>query len=126
MNDETASTPLPPLHSGGCHCGAVRFETRVDLSHVITCNCSICTAKGLLLAFTPAENFTLQQGGDRLNEYRFNRHVIGHMFCTACGTEPFARATTPDGVPMVALNVRCLDGVDIAALNPMPYDGRNS
>ena len=30
-------------YSGGCHCGAVRFEATADLAKVISCNCSICT-----------------------------------------------------------------------------------
>ncbi len=118
--------PLPPLYSGGCHCGAVRFEARADLAHVISCNCSICSTKGLMLAFAPADRFTLQSGKDKLSEYRFNKHVIGHMSCTTCGVEPFAQAIGPGGTPMVALNVRCLDDVDVSTLKPAQHDGRSA
>lgn len=123
--DQRADT-APPLYSGGCHCGAVRYEARVDLAHVISCNCSICSTKGLILAFTPADQFTLKAGEENLREYRFNKHVIRHMFCTARGVEPFAQATGPDGVPMVALNVRCLNDVDVATLTPAQHDGRSA
>ncbi|HEY9211314.1 MAG TPA: GFA family protein [Ancylobacter sp.] len=118
--------PLPPLYSGGCHCGAVRFEVRADLAHVISCNCSICSTKGLMFAFAPADQFTLQSGKDKLSEYRFNKHVIGHMSCTTCGVEPFAQAIGPGGTPMVALNVRCLDDVDVSTLKPAQHDGRSA
>jgi hypothetical protein len=29
----------------------------------------------------------------------------------------------PDGSAMVCVNVRCLDGVDLDALRPTPFDG---
>ncbi len=30
-------------HTGGCHCGAVRFEVVVDATSGSHCNCTICT-----------------------------------------------------------------------------------
>jgi len=93
-------------YTGGCHCGAVRFSATADLATVIECNCSHCSRKGLLLAFTPHENFTLEQGEGSLTEYRFNKRVIAHQFCKVC-----------------ALNVRCFDGVDLTTLKRTPYDG---
>jgi len=53
---------------GGCHCGAVRFEASIDLSSTMECNCSHCAAKGFVLTFTPAENFKITSGEDRLTE----------------------------------------------------------
>lgn len=111
--------------SGACHCGAVRFEASLDLASPVTCNCSICTAKGLMLAFTSEDGFALTSGEEQLKEYRFNRHVIGHMFCGTCGVEPFARGIRPDGAAMVAVNVRTLADVDIASLTTRPFDGRS-
>ncbi|HEX3487552.1 MAG TPA: GFA family protein [Micropepsaceae bacterium] len=112
-------------YAGGCHCGHVRFQTQADLGQVMACNCSICTQRGLLLTFVPAAQFTLESGGADLTEYRFNKHVVRHLFCPNCGVEAFARGTGPDGAEMVALNVRSLDGIDISTLNPQPFDGRS-
>jgi hypothetical protein len=33
--------------------------------------------------------------------------------------------TAPDGRKMAAINVRCLDGVDVFALKPRPVDGKS-
>lgn len=110
---------------GGCHCGAVSFKVEVDLASPITCNCSYCQKRGSILAFTPAENFELEKGEASLTEYRFNTKTIAHLFCSACGMESFARGEMPDGKKMVAVNVRCLDGVDIESLNPTMVDGRS-
>ncbi len=112
-------------YEGGCHCGAVRYETDLDLSGpVVECNCSHCQAKGFLLTFTGANSFKLNQGGDKLTEYTFNKHRIRHQFCSVCGVQSFAYGKRPDGADMVAVNTRCLDGVDLAALNRAPFDGR--
>lgn len=111
--------------SGGCHCGAVRFEAATALDRVLSCNCSICSKKGLLLTFVPAADFTLLSGEEALADYQFNRHVIHHLSCSRCGVESFARGSAPDGAEMVAVNVRCLDDVDLAALTLTPFDGRS-
>jgi hypothetical protein len=112
-------------YTGGCHCGAVRYEIDADLTQVIACNCSICTKHGLLLTFTPADRFRLVAGQEQVQDYQFNKHVIHHQFCPTCGVEPFARGKNPDGLEMIAINVRCLDGIDVGALKPMPIDGKS-
>jgi hypothetical protein len=112
-------------YTGGCHCGRVRYEVTTDPSQAIACNCSKCARHGLWLTFVPAEEFKLQSGDDALADYQFNKHVVHHLFCRTCGVESFARGRTPDGRDMVAVNVRCLDGLDIATLTPKPFDGRS-
>jgi hypothetical protein len=111
-------------HTGGCHCGKVRFEVTTDPTQAIACNCSICSKQGLWLTFATPEQFKLVSGEDVLSEYQFNRHVIAHRFCESCGVESFARGKTRDGKPVFAVNVRCLDGVDISTLSPRPVDGK--
>jgi hypothetical protein len=112
-------------YQGGCHCGKVRFEAEIDLASPITCNCSYCSKRGSILAFTPAANFTLGSGEQELTEYRFNTKTIEHLFCATCGMESFGRGAAPDGTKMVAVNVRCLDGVDLDALHPQQFNGRS-
>jgi hypothetical protein len=112
-------------YSGSCQCGAVRYQTTVDIDETVSCNCSRCGRLGTILAFTPEENFNLLSGEGKLTEYLFNRHTIHHSFCKICGIQPFARATTPDGKAMVAINARCLEGVDPDALTPRKVDGKS-
>jgi hypothetical protein len=112
-------------YTGGCHCGQVRYEVTTDLASVVSCNCSICTKRGLLLNFVQPECFKLRAGEDDLEDYGFNTKAIHHLFCRYCGVESFARGTAPDGSRMVAVNVRCLDDVDIATLKTSAFDGRS-
>lgn len=111
-------------HVGGCQCGRVRFEVEADLAETITCNCSRCGKLGSVLAFAPIEQFTLLSGEDALTEYRFNTGKIQHLFCADCGIESFARGEAPNGARMAAINVRCVDGVDVFALEPQQVDGK--
>jgi hypothetical protein len=115
----------PKVCTGGCHCGLVRFECTTDLAMVTACNCSICTKKGLHFAFLPPKSFQLRAGHDSLKEYLFNKRAISHQLCGECGVEVFARGTRPDGTEVIALNVSCIDGIDLSQLTLTPIDGRN-
>jgi hypothetical protein len=111
-------------HTGGCHCGRVRYEAVADPAQAMACNCSICSKHGLWLTFVSPVQFKLVSGLDALCDYQFNKHIIHHMFCRTCGVESFARGKSKDGKDVFAINVRCLDGVDISKLSPKPFDGR--
>ncbi len=112
-------------HEGGCHCRKVRFTVKTDLANVIACNCSYCQAKGFLLTFVPASDFTLLSGTDDLTEYRFNKKHIEHLFCSTCGVQSFGRGKGPDGTEMVAVNVRCLDTINLEDLAITPFAGKD-
>jgi hypothetical protein len=111
--------------AGGCHCGRVRFSARGDFSAAMACNCSICQKRGHWLAFVPAADFELQSGGDALVDYQFNTHKIHHPFCPTCGIGAFGHATGLDGSPMMAVNIRCLDDMDLTTVRVTHFDGRS-
>lgn len=111
-------------HGGACHCGAVTYEAELDLSQVIACDCTHCYAKGFQLSFTPAGSFRLLGGEDRLTTYRFNKHVIEHLFCSVCGVQAFGRGKGPDGQEMVAVNIRTLRDVEPNSIEARPFAGR--
>lgn len=112
-------------YAGGCHCGQVRYEVETDLEPVVSCNCSMCSKRGSLLAFASPDRFRALAGEETLTEYRFRSHAIAHLFCPTCGILSYSRGTTPDGRPMVAINVRTIDDIDIAGLQPVAFDGRS-
>lgn len=113
-------------YSGGCQCGQVRYEVDLDLAKpVISCNCSMCGRAGTLLTFVPTERFRLLAGEDGLTDYQFNHLVIHHLFCSRCGIKSFARGKGRDGSAQIAINARCLDGVDVDALTVQKWDGKS-
>jgi hypothetical protein len=110
-------------YTGSCHCGKVRFRVLAELSEAVVCNCSICQKKGFVHLIVEPSAFTLLEGEAELSSYRFNTGVAVHRFCRHCGIHPFY---TPRSDPdKVDVNVRCLDGIELGALRPHPFDGKN-
>jgi hypothetical protein len=112
-------------HGGGCHCGRVRYEVETKLEPVVSCNCSICQKRGALLTFVPVAQFKLLSGESDLTDYQFNRKVVHHLFCKTCGIGAFGNGSGPNGEEMVAVNVRCLDDIDLDALSVTTFDGKS-
>ena len=110
--------------SGSCHCGTVTFEVAGDPpTEAMSCNCSHCRRKGLLLSFQPAEALTITAGEHGLADYLFNKHAITHRFCTTCGCQPFAQGKGPDGSAMAAVNLRCVPDIDLETVTIQKVDG---
>jgi|SRR5690606_14953485 len=108
-------------HTGGCHCGAVRFEVEAP-AHVeaYECNCSMCRRSGYLHLIVPRSRFRLLRGGEHLASYRFNTGTAEHLFCRTCGVKSFyVPRSNPDGY---SVNVRCLDSPP-ARLTVRAFDG---
>ncbi|HEX7114670.1 MAG TPA: GFA family protein [Steroidobacter sp.] len=112
-------------YRGSCHCGKVRFEVEGTVEQVMECNCSHCSRKGYLLWFLPRENLSVTSGADQLGTYTFNKHAIQHHFCPTCGCAPFAFGKDPSGAQKAAVNVRCLEDVQIKNLKIVQVDGRS-
>jgi hypothetical protein len=113
------------IYKGSCHCGKVAFEVDGELEKVIECNCSICSRRGALHWFLPREKFRLLTPQAGMGTYTFHKHVIKHRFCQSCGCAPFSEGLAPSGHYMVAVNARCLEGVDLASVSVEHFDGRS-
>jgi hypothetical protein len=110
-------------HSGGCHCGRVRFEVIAPKRLTVSeCNCSICSKAGYLHLVVPADRFKLLGGGDTLKTYSFNTHTAKHLFCSVCGVKSFyVPRSHPDGI---SVNARCIDSETIEELTVTSFNGR--
>jgi hypothetical protein len=95
--------------SGGCHCGAVRFEAELPAEPVpaLDCNCSICRMTGFIHVIVPHGDFELLSGRDALTSYRFGTGAANHLFCRICGIKSFYQPRShPDSW---SLNANCFD-----------------
>lgn len=109
-------------HTGGCHCGAVRFEVEAPANIEATrCNCSICRMTGYLHLFVSRRSFRLLSGESDLETYRFNTGVAEHYFCRHCGIKSFyVPRSHPDGF---SVNVNCLVPDTIERVVTEEFDG---
>ncbi|HAV5548792.1 TPA: GFA family protein [Acinetobacter baumannii] len=113
-------------YRGSCHCGQVKFAAEGELTEALSCNCSICQKKGSLLWFLPTNQVTVTlDSPDILVNYTFNKHVINHHFCKNCGIHLYAQGIDAQGNSIFAINVRCIDDIDLEKIKINYFDGRS-
>ena len=111
-------------YHGSCHCGRIAFEVEGEIAQVTSCNCSMCQRKGILMWFVPRQAVTLLTPRENMSTYTFNKHAIKHYFCPVCGIHPYGEGVAPTGQETAAINVRCLEGIDLQALKVQHFNGR--
>ena len=112
------------IHRGSCHCGCVAFEVEGTIDQALSCNCSMCSRRGSLLWFVPRARLVLSTPEDAASTYTFNTQVIRHRFCAVCGIHPYGEAVDPDGNAVAAINLRCIEDLDLSSVDGHSHDGR--
>ena len=106
-----------------CHCGAVRLSfPTLDLAGAERCDCSICRRHGAIMVDVPVEELTVEQG-ETLRRYTFGTRTAEHFFCGTCGIYTHHRNRSDPGT--YAVNLGCVEGVDIRAVDAGWFDGIN-
>ncbi len=105
---------MTKTHTGGCQCGAVRYELPADPIMVYACHCSICQRQSgsafAMAAIFPREALSLSGA----HPSHFVRPGRGRQFrcyfCPQCGSRLFHQWFTDEGdVPFVNLKPGTLD-----------------
>jgi hypothetical protein len=83
--------------TGGCFCGAVRYEAEVYLHDAYYCHCRICQK----VSGVPAEvGVIVKPGSLRLTrgepKYYQTSHFAERGFCSDCGSRLFWRPVSPE------------------------------
>jgi hypothetical protein len=108
---------------GSCHCSRVTFEVLASPSHLVTCNCSICAAKGAVyLPVGEVSSVNIIAGESDLSAYRFNTLTATHFFCRHCGIHTFHRPRIDPS--RWSVNARCLKDFDLTSLPVTGFEGR--
>lgn len=96
---------------GGCHCGAVRYESSGKVLRFVNCHCPDCrTLSGATFASVLAvesSGFKLVCGEDIIHSYRSSPGKQ-RCFCSKCGSHVFARVDTKP--EMVLIRAGSIDG----------------
>ena len=111
-------------YTGSCQCGQVAFDVEGEIESALSCNCSMCARRASLLWFVPRERLVLRTPEDAIASYTFNKHHIQHRFCPPCGIHVFGEAADPKGHQVAAVNLRCIEDLDLSAIPVHAYDGR--
>lgn len=113
-------------HTGGCHCGKVRFAVEIDATQGSRCNCSICTKLGQLGGIVKPAAFELTSDAAALGQYAWGAKISTRYFCKECGVFCFGRGHLAEvGGDFVSVNLNCLDDIDPRDVSVVYWDGRN-
>jgi hypothetical protein len=112
-------------YTGSCHCGKIQFEVTADIDHVRSCDCSICHKRGALNFRVNKEDLIILTPLNEMALYQWGSKTAKDYFCPTCGILPFRKPSFPTKEELAqgvqpfegwTVNVRCLDGIDIASL----------
>lgn len=82
------------------------------------------SARGLSCGSSRESSFKLLTPDEKASTYMFNKHVIRHRFCPKCGMHPYGEGTDPKGNDMAAINIRCLEDIELEKVPVTKFDGR--
>ena len=99
------------LIHGSCHCGAVRIEVPSAPDWIGSCNCSLCTKLGWLVAYYPDDG-SVRVSGETM-PYIWGDRMIAIRHCPACGCGTHWDSTG-ESYGRVGVNARLLDGFAVA------------
>lgn len=115
----------PLLHTGSCHCGAVRFDVLLDATTGSRCNCSPCTKIGALTKMVQPVAFQLRTPAEALREYRCGP-IGARYFCRTCGVYCYMQGSLEEvGGDFVSVNLLALDDLDPSLVRVEYWDGRH-
>ena len=130
INKRTMKIPF----TGGCACGAVRYECTAEPVAMFCCHCRDCQrasgGAGNYVVVMPANSFKFTRGAPR---YHFTASAaIGHHkrgFCAECGSRLTGGENREGTSAIVGINAGSLDDpswfrpqFDIFALDAQPWD----
>ena len=111
MTREVDSSPIG--RTGGCLCGAVRYEVRGPLRPVVDCHCTMCRrTSGHFAAFTATRPDALVLiESEELRWYRSSKSAR-RGFCGICGSSLFWEPASGDGVSIAAGTLNSPTGLE--------------
>ena len=122
----TNTDTKPAKHTGGCHCGDLRYEVMVDAGTASGCNCSVCTKLGVLGAVVKPDAFRLLSEDDKLASYSRAPEIANRFFCARCHVHCFGKGHLEVlGGDFVSINLNTLDGFDPSQARMIYWDGRH-
>ena len=126
---------MPDAFSGGCACGAVRYECTAEPLFSLNCHCRDCQretggAFAPILA-VPRSAFALTQGSPKYFELTADSgHKTRRFFCAACGSPLYGAPGSRTDLVMIRVGSlddpsSFLPSKDIYTASAQPWDYMN-
>src|SRR5690606_41542048 len=106
--------------------GKIALQVEGGRDWAVAGNWSVCQRQGSPRWLVPRSALQVLTPEDAMSAYTFNKHVIEHHFCPVCGIPPFGEGADPSGAVTAAVNLRCLEDIDLTTIPVQHYDGRGA
>ena len=94
---------MSEVATGGCLCGAVRYEVARPLRDVVVCHCEMCRkAHGHIGAYTAAPKHALRVTESRGLKWYASSPIARRGFCGECGSTLFWEGKNRDTISIAA------------------------
>jgi len=124
---DTSKNENVKKHTGGCHCGAVRYEVSLDASAGSQCNCTICVKTAITGSMVKPAAFKLLKGEDAVSMYEWGGKTGKRYFCKHCGIHCYGIGHLEQlGGDYVSINLNTVDDFDPHAVKLIHWDGRHN
>jgi hypothetical protein len=91
--------------TGGCLCGAVRYELKADPLMCVTCHCKNCQRQAgsalSIIIGVPEDAIDISGEYKTYNDTGDSGATVKRQFCGDCGSPLFSRVAHPPGVMFV-------------------------
>jgi hypothetical protein len=126
---------MAALRTGGCLCGAIRYESSGEPVFALQCHCRDCQRQSgsayVAAVRVPAAEFRITRGAPKRYVARSDAgNEIGRFFCGDCGSPLYVQVSTRSDI--VGLRVGTLDDpstfhadADIFVKSAQPWDHMN-
>ncbi len=102
-----------PRATGGCLCGAVRYEVRGPLRPVVNCHCAQCRrSHGHVAAYTAAARADLVLTEDRGLKWYASSKQARRGFCGDCGASLFWEPLGEERIAIAAGGIDAPSGLE--------------
>ena len=93
----------PTTRSGGCECGAVRYEVTGTMRKVVYCHCTQCQRmSGFYVAATACATEDLRLVSESGLRWYKSSEIADRAFCEVCGSNLFYRASNGKHMSIMA------------------------
>ena len=114
--------------TGGCHCGKITYEAKINIDNVVICHCTDCQklsgAAFRTVVFSEEGTFKLKTGEPQVYVKTVDGGIErGQTFCTHCGSPIYSTSVGDDPNKIYGIRLGTVDQRNMITPNKQKWIG---
>lgn len=107
-----------------CHCQKIILSIEAEIPESLTsCNCSLCSKYGGLLAYFPKSKVQTNFNEDDIIKYSRDEKNIEFILCKTCGCFSHWRPLNDQTIENMGFNARLFQDINLSQVKVRLFDG---